>query len=698
MARTVLPDALLNLRSAQTIQDQVAALRRLKNDLIGHDQRKEACIRHGVVDILVELLNGALRSGGKRRRVSANGGSNGQAAGPIQHEQRLSTEERWSDEDELRLQCTIVVGSLAQGGLAYTTPLAAGGITQPLLSALSPRESPDRLVTASLRSLLVCAEALNGSIHHVGTSPAATFANQVFSRSDVGAFADVLALTRTTRQAEEQKSLTAQLITVACRAPAHQTALLKAGVLDLLAARLSALATADRSPKLEREGDTVRPKATASSPQHVTETLEAISAIVINSAYHTARLVYSPAMVGTFPVLKPQSALATGPLFDTTASGRAASASNNVDKLLPQLDPIQPKPEANYSKQFPALGSFAADYQRSEWPLSELALSYAVKPHTPARTTSQEFGTQLVSWLLYVARTTVGLDRLAAVWLLTLITSAKDKIFPEVAFAEAGTTRSRDRTLSYLLVPLVVRMIEESNTAANASPSDLVAPIVRERALYALGMLVTDSKVLEKSAVDAGAIKLLCQILKKSFDPIPNRQKPMWTPASMESSRPESGLPTSKSKELGNRGVAPEVMHALKCRAGAMGTLAQLGQFEDDIRKPIIERGIVSYMVDSLTPYPRAADGSPVEPVSSEDALDGKKGNPSYVIIAACNLARALSRSVNILRTSLIDGGLAKPIFELLKEPGLDVQLAATNVMCNLLLHFSPMREVGREC
>jgi len=52
-----------------------------------------------------------------------------------------------------------------------------------------------------------------------------------------------------------------------------------------------------------------------------------------------------------------------------------------------------------------------------------------------------------------------------------------------------------------------------------------------------------------------------------------------------------------------------------------------------------------------------------------------------------------MSRSVSILRTSLIDYGVAKPIHALLTHPNVEVQIAATEVLCNLVLHFSPMRE-----
>lgn len=73
----------------------------------------------------------------------------------------------------------------------------------------------------------------------------------------------------------------------------------------------------------------------------------------------------------------------------------------------------------------------------------------------------------------------------------------------------------------------------------------------------------------------------------------------------------------------------------------------------------------------------------------------------SYGVRAsACQVARALSRSVAILRTNLVDSGIADEIFALLKaeeeRDGPDkldaVAIAATATLCNLITEFSPMQ------
>ncbi|WFD05846.1 hypothetical protein MVES1_001180 [Malassezia vespertilionis] len=74
------------------------------------------------------------------------------------------------------------------------------------------------------------------------------------------------------------------------------------------------------------------------------------------------------------------------------------------------------------------------------------------------------------------------------------------------------------------------------------------------------------------------------------------------------------------------------------------------------------------------------------------------------VQLAACRLVRVLSRTVGILRTSLLDAGVAEKMLCLLKEK--DNAMIHTEVIgtiCNMLVKFSPMKEYlvmheGLEC
>ncbi|PWN22795.1 ARM repeat-containing protein [Microstroma glucosiphilum] len=63
--------------------------------------------------------------------------------------------------------------------------------------------------------------------------------------------------------------------------------------------------------------------------------------------------------------------------------------------------------------------------------------------------------------------------------------------------------------------------------------------------------------------------------------------------------------------------------------------------------------------------------------------------------VAACRLVRALSRSISILRTSLVDAGVSEKLIAIIKntEENVDVKVEATATICNLVLSFAPMRQ-----
>ena len=109
MGRSSIPPALIELSNPSTPEAQVAALQSLKNEIVGHEQRKELAVTHGIVKPVVDLLRAEARKGGKRRRGQANGNGS-----ELFTETRRSVAE-WTTEDELRFQATLVVGSLANG-------------------------------------------------------------------------------------------------------------------------------------------------------------------------------------------------------------------------------------------------------------------------------------------------------------------------------------------------------------------------------------------------------------------------------------------------------------------------------------------------------------------------------------------------------------------------------------------------------
>jgi hypothetical protein len=121
MGRSTIPSALAELSNPTSSEAQVVALRNLKNEIVGHEQRKELAVTYGVVRPLAGLLREGVRSEVKRRH--SNGTTqethNGPAPSPSpaasSRIHQAQAQEDWTKDDELRFQATLVVGSLANG-------------------------------------------------------------------------------------------------------------------------------------------------------------------------------------------------------------------------------------------------------------------------------------------------------------------------------------------------------------------------------------------------------------------------------------------------------------------------------------------------------------------------------------------------------------------------------------------------------
>lgn len=99
----------------------MVALRNLKNEIVGHEQRKELAVTYGVVRPLAGLLREGVRRGGKRRhshgttQEASNGAAPSSRPTAPSRTRQAQKQEDWTKEDELRFQATLVAGSLANG-------------------------------------------------------------------------------------------------------------------------------------------------------------------------------------------------------------------------------------------------------------------------------------------------------------------------------------------------------------------------------------------------------------------------------------------------------------------------------------------------------------------------------------------------------------------------------------------------------
>jgi len=243
---------------------------------------------------------------------------------------------------------------------------------------------------------------------------------------------------------------------------------------------------------------------------------------------------------------------------------------------------------------------------------------------------------------------------------------------------------------------MIVKMIDDATpkptSAQDVEHSDQAyVKLVRERAPRALAKLITDSSTLQKAAVDVGAVKIVSQLLKKTFDPVTISRKSMWSPASRNTQTIDTSLEAASSTPVPVV-MSSEAINAFMARSSALRAITAIAQKEDTVRKLIIEASIVQYIFDSLKPLPDSPIDALFPPNETSTDLEG---NPTRILVAACTAVTALARSVSILRTSLIDLKIAKPIFDLLRHPNLRVKQASTDTMINLLLPFSPVRTVS---
>lgn len=90
---------LAQLRGAKTFREQTAALQALKNEIVGHVQRKEEWVSVGVLEPIVRslaLTRAPLKTNGKDTR-------------------QLATMRPLSEEDSVKLQALQLVSSFATG-------------------------------------------------------------------------------------------------------------------------------------------------------------------------------------------------------------------------------------------------------------------------------------------------------------------------------------------------------------------------------------------------------------------------------------------------------------------------------------------------------------------------------------------------------------------------------------------------------
>ncbi|KAL8692300.1 MAG: hypothetical protein Q9218_002642 [Villophora microphyllina] len=679
------PPILSELRSSTSATCQIAALRVLKNEIIGNEQKKRTWVGLGVLSALVRIIN-PVNGNGKRR--------DHHGTGPFNQGKAAFNE---NDEEAAKIQAIIVVGSLAHGGPAYIAPITASSVIAPLLTILAAADSSARTVLASLKTLNTIADAsvvepLGSENRGKGLVPS------LYSEEGLAGIVQLLAQSAISPIVQHQISLAAALIAKTCHDESQRNLLIRKGVLEILASKLATfIIDADFASSSARvpHGFSDSPgKLPTMSRSRLAPILGAIGRIVDTSKSRATIFLSTPALAAVLLRLEADVPIPSEKRASLWSHHGSASAStrspapHRLDYLLPQIPSYSPKGSLSESNFHPPLGAIGTSTRhpycaRTPNHTHELIHSQAVK-------SSQEEENPLIPWLIFVARAESGVSRLMAAWIISL-------------FYRSGLIdKQRESSLAMMLVPLLVRVLDKDVKSSTEIPPAYAASSCRsahlenqEQAPAILAMLTLDSLDLQRAAVDAGAIKKLAQLLKESYDPLPtDSNTSQWTPDPSLEVYPEG---SDEASRLGDSTASPQAYQVIRVREAVLMALASLASTRDDYRRAIIENGVVPFMIESLKTDPgQLSMGDKPQGKGPEQYPSpfSQPKNSVGVVLAACGAARSLSRSVNTLRTSLMDAGLSAPLFLLLKHHEIKVQIAATAVISNLVLEFSPMREV----
>ncbi|KAK4197614.1 armadillo-type protein [Triangularia verruculosa] len=663
--------------------EQSAELRVLKDEIVGHVQHKEQWVQKGILETVVNTLQNSTPS-----RSRSNGKETANYA---------TTSGGLSDDELVRLLCLQILASISCGGPSFLSPLHAVGVVPVTLSYISPNENPPQVVLTALRIIRNIAEATSAA--PPGSDDLDVLADALFKREHVGSLYSILVQASADLMVQEQKRLVSALIARLCKEDTHQNPLTDGGILDALATILASfiVARGEVIPEAEKlaqkDGLADMIPAPALRGASLALTLEAISAIILNSRFRCCMFLYSPAILALLPLIEftpvskePRASWSP----DVPGIGGASRKSfGAMDYLLPLIPTSHLKSSSSQLTQFPSTGLSRNVFSSRR---SQTYKFTGLDPTSEDSDVADHPESPVVPWLIYVVRSTSGFERVAAASVLTSL------------FKAGLTSPEREQALACLVVPLLCDLIKEHQKDVPASvqqatfiESDMERDwAILEKTPEVLARLVGASECLQISAHECGIIKTTAKLLKDAYEPMtsPLIPKP-WTP---NPDRNMSSAESSAACRLGPPGQVPLYAHKIKMRYSALTLVAGMGMLRDDYRKEAASQDLVPFIVESLAARP----GKPQSP--KEKAASAKEGrdragvsayghNPNRVIIAACNALRCLGRAVSVLRTTFLDHDVWQPVNKLMKHPNSVVQIQACTVVINLLATSSPMVE-----
>lgn len=543
------------------------------------------------------------------------------------------------------------------------------------------------LVTAALRVLSALAKSTVLSIEPHPEN-LLVLADAVFSEEYLNSLAHILHQSSRSVQTDTQLAYTTSLISILCCHERHRDSLASAGVLDALADVLAAVVASQGlaipPPGLQGHVEDLLRNSSVAHPEKVDigGILQALAIIIGGSRSRANSFVCSPSLQSIWS----QNFLI--PVWGGS-SDQPLRSKSLIDYLNPQSPSSSAQTTSPLSSAFPPLGSH--DIVDSElFSAHNRAPSFLTK-HSDYVELSSECSTPksahdtespIIGYLIWMTRSSEPAVGIMSAHLLVVL--------HRIGMA----AQHREEDIALLVVPLLVLWLDES---AACEASETQPQVLATISSTVLAKLILDNERVQQAAYDAGAIPRLCSILRLSYRPVVSAlDGGSWSPQEVPSTKAEV---SSSKKEYS---YPQQLVHQIKAREAALKAIAALIPVKEEYRKALVEQGVMGIIVDSLKPEPRKQSEKADERKQSRGtagstvrAVPVLGVNPVPVLAAACATIRALSRSPSILRTTLVDNGIVMPIFELLHYPDLEVQIAATAAVCNILTEMSPMRQVS---
>lgn len=194
------------------------------------------------------------------------------------------------------------------------------------------------------------------------------------------------------------------------------------------------------------------------------------------------------------------------------------------------------------------------------------------------------------------------------------------------------------------VLPSIIRLFDDHTLLSSMNTT------VQERAINLFAYLVLDHADLQKNSLEADAITKLAKCLLE-----------------------EGALKSDQEHLTESSSTSDVVINPGKLKESVLLAVAAVSSLTEECRRKVVDFKLLPCITACL------------------------ENSSSFIRIAACKCAKSLSRSARSLRTNLTAAGITLPLFALLLDTNIDVQIAALAAIGNIVLDFSPMKTIAIE-